>query len=681
MKKSYFVAILLLAMAFTPPLSAETVVVPGDIDQISSYTNFFYNNPSEDFIYFLNDRLLFTEKPDGKLMPGGVRNRLLKIVRWHKVIKKFLRRYKRDKRNMIVINAAEPEGYKQTSIILNMLGLRLEKTPEGKYDVTQNPSAAVPDYFRFTGTTTDLITRQLNRTGYFYFKLREDEIPVPWNYSFLREITGLNIDRHSFFETLLKNEEFSLLLGTLYRLSDREIDRVGGLVTTPPHAPHGAWKQVYGDKKFLMGMFILSRGLRAAETGLWMMPGGTEAEPFWNRLAETDKNTTVEFLHRLATKDEGKLNFLFLFASFLPTETQKALFTGPNAQKTEEVYRRITLTDNEKLTESRFPRLRDSNFYTLLYALRVDTGSNRVSFPPSVEDWSELIAASPMEEIPPVPAEAVETLVKTAEEIKGPLNKSGPSGKEKKTGLYIAITGAGEFLDAGDFDDLIDNNERLHEDLVEIDKSSIFKGVGAELGYDFGRIAVGVEVGTLSKAFNARLDNDTVYGKWNRSFSAVPLTLNLYFTVLDSSVVCAYLTGGGGIYFGKFEDTWDLEYKGYIRSAQRGLETVTGNRYGFHAGGGIEIAVSKGIHFFIQGRYRFVDFKDMAGEGQLVDRLDGPTSTTVYGGDLYYLTSNQTGLTDLFPGTGYDGALYSARKAVLRLKGFALTLGFKLTLF
>jgi len=71
----------------------------------------------------------------------------------------------------------------------------------------------------------------------------------------------------------------------------------------------------------------------------------------------------------------------------------------------------------------------------------------------------------------------------------------------------------------------------------------------------------------------------------------------------------------------------------------------------------------------------------MAGEGQLVDRLDGPTSTTVYGGDLYYLTSNQTGLTDLFPGTGYDGALYSARKAVLRLKGFALTLGFKLTLF
>jgi hypothetical protein len=71
----------------------------------------------------------------------------------------------------------------------------------------------------------------------------------------------------------------------------------------------------------------------------------------------------------------------------------------------------------------------------------------------------------------------------------------------------------------------------------------------------------------------------------------------------------------------------------------------------------------------------------MTGEGQQVDRLDGPTVSTTYGGDLYYLTSRRTGVTDFFPGTGYDGELYSARKAVLRLKGFALNLGFKLTFF
>lgn len=680
MKKHHYAAVLLLVIAFTVPLSGETAVIPGDVDQICSYTNFFYNNPSEDFIYFLNDRLLFTEKPDGKIMPGGVRNRLLKIVRWHKVIKRSLRRYKRDNRNMIVINTSEPEGYKQTSIILNMLGLRLAKTPEGKYDVTQNPSAAVPDYFRFTAVTPDLITRQLNRTGYFYFKLREDEVPIPWKYWYLREITGLKVDKHSFFETLLKNEDFSLLLGTLYRLSDREIDRIGGLVTDPPY---GAWKQIYGDKKFLMGLFLLSQALRAAENGLWKMPGGTEAEPFWNRLVENDGNMSpVEFLRRLAVKDDGKLNYLFLFASFLSPETQKVLFTGPNARKMPDVYQRISLSDNEKLTESRLPRLRTSNFYTLLYALRVDVGSNRVYFPPAVEKWSKLITASPIEEEePPMPDEAVETLVKTEEEIKGPLNKVGPSGGGRKTGFYLAVNGSGEFLNAGDFDDLIDNNGRLNGDLVDIEKSPFFKGLGVELGYDFGRIAVGVEVGTLSKAFNARVDNDIVYGKWNRSFSAVPLALNLYLTVIDSSVVGVYLTGGGGIYFGKLEDTWDWEYRGYLRSVQRGLETGTGNRYGFHVGGGIEIAVSKGFCFFIQGRYRFVDFRDMVGEGMLVNRLNGPTSTTTYGGDLYYLTSNETGLTDFFPGTGYDSGLNSARKAVLKLRGFALTLGFKLRLF
>lgn len=47
-----------------------------------------------------------------------------------------------------------------------------------------------------------------------------------WDYGFLRQVTGLELNADSFFEILLKDEKFSLLLGALYRLTDREIDYI-----------------------------------------------------------------------------------------------------------------------------------------------------------------------------------------------------------------------------------------------------------------------------------------------------------------------------------------------------------------------------------------------------------------------------------------------------------------------
>lgn len=377
----------LILLAGPSFLYGETAVIPGDINQICLYTNFFYNYPSEDFFYHLNDRLLFTDKPDGTITGSSLRNKLLSILRWHHVIKKSLQRIKGEKTNIITLNVTDDQGYKQASLVLALLGLRIEKTPGDRFSVTRNPAAGpgLADYFQFSFLKTGTIEKQLNKTRRFFFKLKESEIPIPWDYEFLRGVTGLEIDSASFFETLLKNERFSLLLGILYRLSHREIDYISNLEKEPRW---NAWKQIYGNKMFLMGMFLLSDALRVTDEKkpLWALPGGAAAGPFWSEVAGANyKTSPLSFLYSVATKDEGKLNYLYLFSRFLAPETQKALFTGANAAKMPEIYHRLTLTGEEKLKENQFPGLRDFNFYTLLYSLRME--GSRFYFPMGVDAW------------------------------------------------------------------------------------------------------------------------------------------------------------------------------------------------------------------------------------------------------------------------------------------------------
>ncbi len=385
--------LIIMMAAWVWPLYGDIAVIPGDVNRICHYTDFFYNYPSEDFFYYLNERLLFTDTPDGIIEGSGLRNKLLKIVRWHRIIKKSLQRIKMKETDIITINVADPEGYKKVTIIMNLLGLRLDRSPGGQYRVTRDSSLALKlsDYFQFAVINPGTLENQLNKTHHFHLKIDESEIPVPWDFEFLQEITGLEIDSASFFETMLKNERFSLLLGVLYRLSHKEINHISNLVKKPRL---GAWKWIYKYKRFLMGMFFLSNALRVTaddddEDGQWVLPGGRAAEPFWNQLTGKNyKKYPLGFLYRLATKDEGKLNYLFLFSQFLSPESQKTLFTGANAKKMQRVYHLISLNESEKLKAPRFPRLRDFNFYTLLYSLRMR--DNRFYFPMGVDVWLKM---------------------------------------------------------------------------------------------------------------------------------------------------------------------------------------------------------------------------------------------------------------------------------------------------
>jgi len=120
------------------------------------------------------------------------------------------------------------------------------------------------------------------------------------------------------------------------------------------------------------------------------LPGGTAAKPFWINLGGKNPDTApLAFLHSIATTDDGKLNYLYLFSYFLPPKSQEIFFTGENAKKMAEFYRRFTLKNGDKIKETQFPGLGDVNAYTLLYSLRTEGGG--FYFPTGLDSWIQAL--------------------------------------------------------------------------------------------------------------------------------------------------------------------------------------------------------------------------------------------------------------------------------------------------
>lgn len=680
---------LMVLFLFVPLLRGEKAVIPGDVNRVCDYTNFFYNFPAEDFIYYLNERLLFTDKPDGKILGSGIRNKLLSVVRWHSIIKKSLRRFKQDQNKTIAIHAADPAGFMQITVILNMLGLNIEKTPEETYRVTHSPDTGFSNYFRFTQLDTRTIENQLNKAHYFYFKLTESNVPIPWDYMFLSTVTGKKVSPDSFFETMLKDEQFSLFLGVLYRLSDKEIDYIGGLI---PTEPFGAWKEIYKDKQFLMGMFILSDALRVVRDsvtgkGRWALPGGDEAGAFWGRLAGKDPvEFPFEFLRAAATKDDGKLNYLYLFSYFLPRETQISLFTGPNAPKMQDLYDAVSLTDKEKLKDSQFPGLRDTGIYTLLYALHMQ--DNGFQLPNGTAPWLKAMKIEdenrPQEEETGAKQTTIETLKETYQSY-------APSAKQKRmvlrrerAGFYTTIYGGAEFLDGGDFDKMIDIDEPLYANLDNPSPTHtfpIFRSVGIEAGYNFGRFAVGLEGGSIFKHFN--IEDPANYlqpstGRTKHRLSALTLLANVHYAIINSPFVNVNIFVGCGAFFGKY--THFAEYSLLDTPISRIIdEKSTQTALGFQGGVSLDYFILKKMAIFVEGRYRKVDFSRMIGKGNSIYHGYTYSQRLDYEGGLYYDTVAAPELPGLvgFTLAHFPNTISTISRARMGLDGFALTMGVK----
>ncbi|MDQ1351402.1 MAG: hypothetical protein QG657_1704, partial [Acidobacteriota bacterium] len=451
------------------------------------------------------------------------------------------------------------------------------------------------------------------------------------------------------------------------------------------------------DKKFLVGMFILANSLRV-DNANWVLPGGTEAEETWNRLAGKDcKKSPMEFLYQLATKDDGKLNYLYLFGFFLPQETQKALFTGPNALEMEKLYSKVALTENEKISASQFPGLTDFNFYTLLYCMHIQ--DYRFQFPQGVGTWLKIISG---------PAQTA-TAVAVKEETNDRQVTEKPGIKEaytayapktgmkkafyqrKRRGVYIKLNGGVTFAKGGDFDVMMGINKPFFKNLPTPSStggSAFSPSFGGEIGITWKKFSVGFETSSsfgkdlkIENPLNYRFDNE---GSQIHRLRAASLLLNIYYKILDTPFLNISLSGGGGMYFGKYENF--LRYQQFENSNVINVtiyDVARSKSLGFHIGTVIDFFVTKKIALFIEGRYRFVNFNNMKGKGSYAyDHYFWQRDYYIgYEGDLNFSPGGESYPAGFYIGSNnYQGPGENLRKARINLDGFALTLGAKVYL-
>jgi len=396
--RTIFFLYIIFMMTFTGfhSLYGEMVVIPGDVSRICYYTNYFYNFPTEDFLYYLNDRLLFWERPDEFIVPKGIRERLLFVIDWHKKLKKFFQKNAEENKNHVSFNLIDPDGYDAAVQLLALLGYDLKKNDKGQYYLVTGQNYARGGYLNFSLIRPQVLEQQLNRTHTFYFNLKETELPLPVgiDLDFLQRVSGQKIDKNSFFEIMLKNERFSLLLGILYRLSNNEIQYIDQLI---PGQKTEAWKKIYNDKKMLIGLFIFSNAFRVKKDQQNQfkiaVPGGDDAATFWTQMAEKTgiqpDLSSFNFLKNVITKDDGKLNYLYVFSYFLSDNARKALFFNYDASKVKKIYDHIHLKDGEKLNEMSFPEISDWSYFTLLYAFKVR--GDEIYFPLGFETWLDTL--------------------------------------------------------------------------------------------------------------------------------------------------------------------------------------------------------------------------------------------------------------------------------------------------
>ena len=407
--------LLILPVSLMP---GSTVKLPGSITNFVSYMQSF-SATEEDIIYHLTETLLFEQMPAfeeilkvallesrrfrykyedykrARQLYTNIRKMTLKyrierVISRHRILKEYLiKKIAGDPSGKISLDLKHPQESALAKFAFKQMGLILKKDANHRYRLVESyspPHYEANHYYQILGINTWGLERVLNKTHRFDLQLKDFEAGIPWTLDFLREITGLELTPDSFAEILTRDNRFLLLVGLLYRLSDREIDYINRL---RPNL--NAWKKIYNDDRLLCGMFVLSYALRV-KNGQLVLPGAPhpQAAPFWNQLTGSDYlRRPFEFLEQLAVKDGGKLNYFYIFTFFLPEDTQKKVWCDFNEQKFREIYHLVQLDKKEKIRGLDIPGLRDFGFFTLVYALKTRDGE--IEFPGGIDAWAEAI--------------------------------------------------------------------------------------------------------------------------------------------------------------------------------------------------------------------------------------------------------------------------------------------------
>ncbi|MGD8540305.1 MAG: outer membrane beta-barrel protein, partial [Candidatus Aminicenantes bacterium] len=220
----------------------------------------------------------------------------------------------------------------------------------------------------------------------------------------------------------------------------------------------------------------------------------------------------------------------------------------------------------------------------------------------------------------------------------------------------IRLTGGLSTIDGGDLNSDIQefhkfasylNGNPVYSASLELGEMNYAFNFGGELVYNIKNrfyIGLGTEYLTRTVEGPFSLDYSTSIKYWwgtgieswdemsTRTYTlrAIPILLNLYYSIPLGNKISIILNLGSGYYFGSFERSSDYEggseYEeessyclDYLYEySYSGVEKETANAatFGFHGGIGIDINLTSHIGLIIEARGRMVNFKDWEGDNR-----------------------------------------------------------------
>jgi opacity protein-like surface antigen len=218
----------------------------------------------------------------------------------------------------------------------------------------------------------------------------------------------------------------------------------------------------------------------------------------------------------------------------------------------------------------------------------------------------------------------------------------------------IRLTGGLSTIDGGDLNaDIREfhkftshlNGNPVYSANLNLDEMNYAFNFGGELVYNIkNRFSIGLGTEYLTRTVEGpfSLDYSTSINHWwgtgiegwnetsTRMYTvrAIPILLNLYYSIPLGNKTSIILNLGSGYYFGSFERSSDYEggseyeeeswyYLDYLYEySYSGVEEETANAatFGFHGGVGIDINLTSHIGLIIEARGKMVNFKDWEGD-------------------------------------------------------------------